>query len=299
VIYRPFRREVCANCFAYDRGRNWKLWACSNAVYFCSDDCLSMWRAHADPVTKDAWERVECWMKKAASEPEPTTANQGEPPTVAEIDEAWAAAEKTAQTIRLVATKSARRACQAVLNAPQSSDALTFLLSVVITAHTDPALYGETMLLVPASRPYRTPRLLHGHVSSFLTLLALLPDPLRAHVTAENLRGVVARDAHNSFGIWSIPEDDGAEMLGYGVWPNASFFNHSCSPTLVKDRVAREWRFITSRDVRESEELCISYIGENELKTMDTGERQAYLKHSWGFDCACTRCVRETREAQE
>ena len=49
VIYKPFKKEVCAWCFAYDRGKKWKVNVQVPAgsakdqpislAYFCGEEC--------------------------------------------------------------------------------------------------------------------------------------------------------------------------------------------------------------------------------------------------------------------
>ena len=53
VIYRAYRKEVCAWCFRYDDGRHWKVHAYRDmpgggdqklgVVVFCSDECRDNW----------------------------------------------------------------------------------------------------------------------------------------------------------------------------------------------------------------------------------------------------------------
>jgi SET domain-containing protein len=75
-----------------------------------------------------------------------------------------------------------------------------------------------------------------------------------------------------------------------GIWAASSFFNHSCAPAVEKTREGRGWRFNLCRDVTAGEELCISYLGEGELREWTYNLRQQQLKKSWGFNCACPRC---------
>jgi SET and MYND domain-containing protein len=107
-------------------------------------------------------------------------------------------------------------------------------------------------------------------------------------VTASVCRQTVARDSNNSFGIRSL-EDDGCEYFGWGVWPEASFFNHSCQPNVGKRRVGREWQFWAARDIECGEELLISYLGGDEEDLDHVGRRDRL--RVWGFDCSCSRCA--------
>lgn len=107
-------------------------------------------------------------------------------------------------------------------------------------------------------------------------------------------RALFARDAGNSFGIWQLPHADESEMFGWGVWVDASYFNHSCAPNLVKRRTGRTFSFITTRPVTVGEELCISYGSVSD----DIKARRRRLWEGWWFWCGCTRCAQEMRESE-
>jgi SET and MYND domain-containing protein len=150
--------------------------------------------------------------------------------------------------------------------------------------------------LVPDETPYPSPSDLENNVYAYLQLLALLPTDLLPHIQPKTCRTVVERDSHNSFGIRSL-DDDGDEFFGYALWPEASFFNHSCRPNVAKRRTGRTWEFWLLRDVKTDQELTISYLGgeENEL---DFAERRRRLQTTWGFECQCERCDLEDAERQ-
>jgi hypothetical protein len=293
VLFRVFRHEACPECFAYNAGRRWRVPGASGVLRLCSKPCRDGWEARVGEVGLEAWAAVEGWLAKRAA-PEPDEM-RGEPPSEADIDAAWAEAERAAAALRGEgkARRKAEQDARAQLPYP---DALFFLLTGFLTAYADPELFAATTQLVPTARPYDNEDTLRAHVAAYVVLLALAPTALRPHITAASCRALVSRDAHNSFGIWSQPEDDGAEFLGFGIWPTASFFNHSCEPSVVKRRDGRAWVFTTARDVDEGEELCISYLGHREVKEWDVTSRQNRLKNSWDFECGCTRCIREIEQ---
>ncbi|TFL00298.1 hypothetical protein BDV98DRAFT_594085 [Pterulicium gracile] len=128
----------------------------------------------------------------------------------------------------------------------------------------------------------------------------------------ETVRGVFGRDSGNAFGIWEgLGDGDGKgngggegegeggeggsghdkerEMFGWAMYVSGSYFNHSCSPNLRKRPTRRALHFITTTDVEEGEELCISYVDEKR----EVGERREGLRGSWFFECGCGRCVME------
>lgn len=92
----------------------------------------------------------------------------------------------------------------------------------------------------------------------------------------------------NSFGVFS-PADS---CIASGLYPEASFFNHSCAPNLC--RVMRSGRvacFYALRPIEKGEGLTICYteVGEN-----NTAERRRLLLDGYRFFCHCPRCGGQT-----
>lgn len=50
--------------------------------------------------------------------------------------------------------------------------------------------------------------------------------------------------------------------------------------------------FYTSQDVLIGEELCINYVDITDAALVQ--DRMAELQKEWYFECACSRCKRET-----
>ncbi|KZP21966.1 SET domain-containing protein [Athelia psychrophila] len=129
------------------------------------------------------------------------------------------------------------------------------------------------------------------------------------------IRAILSRDAANAFGIRQASPDTAPEhvaaneldsheesdMVGWGLWVDASFFNHSCSPNIKKVRIGRTLQFYTTEAVQLGEELCISYvdlepcdseeIASAEVNVKQAGDaRRKLLSNSWFFACRCPRC---------
>ncbi|RMZ79938.1 hypothetical protein DV738_g2983, partial [Chaetothyriales sp. CBS 135597] len=125
---------------------------------------------------------------------------------------------------------------------------------------------------------------------------AAVPEEAYIRASAERCQELVSRASHNAFSI--RPTNDGdqsGEFLGYGVWPEASFFNHSCRPTLRKARQGRCWSFWVDEEqgaVEAGQELTITYLGGDE-KELTAEERRKRLQDEWSFRCCCPRCVEE------
>lgn len=134
-------------------------------------------------------------------------------------------------------------------------------------------------------------------------------------ITIDNVRTILGVDPGNSFGVWEVPLMEESECLGFAVYPTASFFNHrectgpscftcawcrvsagpdvvsiDCSPNVRKEREGRTLRFVTTEDVEDEEELCISY---GHVEGMSVDERRKELAEGWYFECRCSRCVAE------
>lgn len=293
VLFREYRREVCGRCFAYDRGVEWRVRDAKRGFVFCSEECKLEWREEAGEVGCEAWATVEKLIKNRSKEDIDLVDVDAPQPRKAEWKAAWADAEKQAALVRMARlegsiTKQHRKAVQQAIARPVSCDILPLLLAAVLLRYQRPEAWEAVLGLAADSFPYKSTEELTSHTNSYLHLLAVLPVELLEFVTPMTLVTVLSRDSHNSFGIRSL-DDGGSEYFGYGVWPAASYYNHSCDPNVAKQRIGRVWKFTTARDIREGEELCITYLN-NEERELSVGKRILRLKKFWGFDCACTKC---------
>ena len=172
-------------------------------------------------------------------------------------------------------------------------DILYFLASgCFMSAASGSERVDSLLTLEDNSQVYATASL-NAHIRAYLQLLTVLPLPLLPHLRADVCHELISRASHNAFSI--RPSSDGehsGEFLGYGVWPEASFFNHWCVPNIAKERRGRRWSFYTSRDVGAGEELCITYLGGDE-KDLDVRGRRKRLHDEWGFFCDCVGCEQE------
>ncbi|KAI5205052.1 GroES-like protein [Aureobasidium subglaciale] len=303
IVYREYWKEVCAQCFKYDRGRNWKIRDAKTGHAFCSDECQVIWKK--DIVNDEAASMaIEGLGKTGQSNPSDQDYNPAynlPRPTIPEIESAWKSAEETATKIRAARlsakpSKPERRLLTQILAVPPTRDLILYQLPALLTIANSPSLWSDVLILESESAPYTSPADLELQITSYHHLLACAPLPLLEYITAENLRDLAAKSSHNVFNIWSQDLDDGgsggSECLGYGLWTAASYWNHSCGPNIWKRREGRTWKFWAERDVTEGEALCISYLGGDE-KDMTRQERRDKLKEHWKFDCACSRCQEE------
>jgi SET and MYND domain-containing protein len=225
----------------------------------------------------------------------------GDKPGEQDVLARWEEAEKIASLHRRVrsvdaavkADKGHRRAMQNVCSQPVDPDILAYLLSGMISHRQDPERWDaevETLAMDP--EPYKDNADLEAHCNAFLQLASIVPCDQLQSCTAQVCQTISNASSHNSFGIRAGGED-GEEYMGYSLYPEASYFNHSCLPNISKVRVGRTWQFRTAREVVEGEELCITYLGGDE-KDLTVGERRQRLKGVWGFECMCERCRNES-----
>jgi hypothetical protein len=89
-------------------------------------------------------------------------------------------------------------------------------------------------------------------------------------------------------------------LEGTGLFPLQATMNHHCEPnvTLLKEEAEeeRDGRVVArlTRDVAAGEELCNSYVD-----VAQTYKRRQRELREYGFECRCTRCVREAAAAAE
>lgn len=312
VIYAKYRKEVCTFCWTYCQGRTLKVKDKASSLYFCRDECLKAWE------TREGEEGLELWRtllgkvkpRKHASMSSHGTELEVEV-TEASAAEAWSKAEDKGQVIRSLRTRSGSSRTRKevaylnnALSIPINADVLSFLAAGVLY------LYRHAQVgtgVIPLNRlcsedvPYINTADLVQHVDAYIHLLVTLPFQMLPFVTVDNIYLIVSTAYNNVFSIRSIDhsnalndilvlEDPGSEILGKALVPIASFFNHSCSPNVIKARDGSTWIFRALHDVSKNEELYITYLGGDE-KSMSPGERREVLRLGWGFECGCSRCV--------
>ena len=287
VIYKQFRKEVCATCFRYDGGRKMKVGYMAGdgkeyrgLAWFCSIACKTQWEARMGEAGVEAVLAIHSALarvKKAASVGDART----KPITESEIEIAWqrAAASTPANDIRLI-------------DEEDNEDTLLFLLDGILARAREPEKWHALLSLNPTLAPYYSdPSLLASHIRIYDFLRVHLPRGSRPHAVPSTLLALITREAGNSFGIWEQDVEDDGEMLGYGTWIESSFFNHSCEPNLKKRIDGPVFDFYTLSDVDAGQDLCINYIGD--AREAPVKERQAILQKGWGFFCGCRKCARD------
>ncbi|WYZ38167.1 hypothetical protein EsH8_III_000081 [Colletotrichum jinshuiense] len=314
VLLREYRREVCGQCFGYNYGRDLSIQDQTVGFAFCSSECQMNWQQETGEVGVQAWTEVKKLAKRSKQDTEMVDIDLPRP-KAEEIAQAWEDIKVQAELIRTsrmaelagdsqdqgephimtsngvrggLITKQHRKAVQKALQQPIQADAMSFCVGGIIARYKNPRKWEHMLSLAVDSTPYSSTIDLHAFTRTYLQLLAILPLPLLPLTTPESLFLLSSRDSHNAFGIRSL-EDEGSELFGYGCWPAASYFNHSCDPNIEKRREGRAWEFRAARDIRKGEEMCITYLG-GEERSWSREKRMSTLRRNWGFDCGCKNC---------
>lgn len=340
VIYKDYRREVCAQCFAYsasdlappevNRSRVWSIkWSpegpAASAAWFCSEDCRKAWekdgtgslQVQLDAILIKA--QVASRRKGKLVDVISPSIDPKEEITQEVIDDAW-------KKIEVLAASKVQLAgfCVTLNLEDMELEIARYLASAVVCRYVSEQLHiisghdkhnssmrslwshllhlQDNELANIRERPY----ILSAHLRIYAFLCNALPKHLKPYLSS--IRDILARDTGNAFGIWDGDHRD--EMLGWGMWTSASYFNHSmspfsggfsavldltllcvgCTPNIRKIRRARTLHFETTRQVAAGEELCISYVDTDQLLE----QRRRDLRTSWFFTCSCSRCERES-----
>jgi hypothetical protein len=86
----------------------------------------------------------------------------------------------------------------------------------------------------------------------------------------------------------SLLDPDGAP-LGIGVWPLASYFNHSCRPNACIDNCGRQIRIVAIDGIAAGVEVTIAYVD----GCCPRRARREKLLRVYGFECSCARCLEQ------
>jgi len=110
--------------------------------------------------------------------------------------------------------------------------------------------------------------------------------PLEGRLNSSLMLDIFCKNRINMFGIWS----ENQSLLGYGVYPISSFYNHSCWPNIsfkTNFGGVPQLEFFTVSHIPKNGELTISYIDLLDSVT----NRRDLLKDKYFFDCQCERCL--------
>lgn len=315
TIAKPFKKEVCTNCFKYEYGSTMKskvskkIGKNTYSIFFCNDDCLKEFKSNdVNEVLLDNLIEIEKNYLQGLTKPEEEAKEPKE--LSKEYIEEWD--KVSSWESKLESMKPTKR--QNLIPRIDDSEYLEikYVIGVLfnmyrchnikISNYDFPELNPQEanqveMVLFDLlySSEYekveKYPYLLFSYINMYKFIKISCTKELQTFINLTIVRAIIGKNLSNAFGIWSEVSDpsEDKEFLGYGVYPSASYFNHSCEPNIVKTRKGATLEFTTLRDINPGEELCINY-GNYTNEPVEI--RRAQLSE-WFFDCGCTKCIRE------
>lgn len=314
VIFKPFKKEVCAYCFSYDQGKNRKVKLESpgqtkasqpayGGVHFCTPECRDLWKSEIDHdgLISKALNQIEMWHSSKRKPSQPIEMQQAT--STSTTEDLWEKAMTSASDNRHL-KKSQNTA--PILESEEYDTARMVAVALVKKYRAVKGIreqstmineWNEFSELQSNETEFLTqfPAMCSSHIKVYKFLCASMPKILQPYISAELIRNCVGREAGNAFGLWQLPLHPESECMGSNLYSIASFFNHSCDPSVYKERIGREMVFTTTRDILPDEQLYISY---GMLDNLGWEERVQQLNNQWHFICDCQRC-RTEREGGE
>lgn len=318
TIVRPFRKEVCSQCFQYFDGKTLKikLGSCDKQykdlfLYFCSDECKMKFEdddienLHLDSLLAVEKYYISGLKKKEVDYENPKGDLQAQVKTEWEKVKDWEemmSKMKPSKKLNLVPRISDSEYMEikyviGVLFKFYKYNELVLEKATSIKALESTNLEASELILFQLlqsseeQKVQKYPYLLYSYINIYKFIKITSHPLLQPFITCQNIRDIIGKNLSNAFGIWSIQiEDEDKEFFGFGVYPSASYFNHSCSPNLIKKRIDNKLTFTTTKEIASNDELCIdygNYLNENVEK------RKKELKE-WFFDCGCEKCNLES-----
>lgn len=244
TIYRVFRKEVCAECLAYAYDSNRNTWNVRYAdpetgygIWFCSERCKDAWvveeARNGCLLTKvfGTVDRMDQSMKKNAGKAKASSTHpviptgKIEETTRESLDRAWKDAELLPVTTPID-----------VLDELEL-DTARFVLSGIVKRyledsrgpeHDSDFLSWASLLDLQDNELNIHPSILESHLRVYAFLRrAALPTALGQYVEKmDTIRSILARDYGNVFGYYDKSISGDSEMLGFGLYITASYFNH-------------------------------------------------------------------------
>lgn len=306
TILYEFRKEVCHHCWTYTYGETCKVRLdpanypvkgrkfTGAGLWFCSQDCMNTFTMQ--PASEElvrSFDELQHGFQTVAKRPQ---IEMLIPDSVDDemIDSAWE--EVAVWESQISKTKKSKWMNQA----PKINEE-DYIMARFVTQALHYLMFSEDHQTLEIfshlqsnerSKIKEFPVLLTSQVNTYKFLFVMLPPPLKELLTIDKFRQILGAEYGNAFGIWqqTVTSEENREYLGYALFPQASYFNHSCSPNLVKIRVDNRMHFVTKSDIKLNEQLCIEY---GDVSAFGIKERQEELQKNWFFKCGCSRCVIE------
>lgn len=320
TILRDFRKEVCTHCFEYLGGKTLKsrFQRKNVALYFCTEECKEAFEEsdNGGLLLGCLLDIEENYVKGLKMPEVPLRAPERGPNNenlLREIASEWDLVLVWEQ--KLAQMKPSKRASFIPKLSENEYLEVRYLVGVLCRMHQQkkrPVLLGtgffndlsalqkgqldlayfDMLQSNDTDKILKYPYLLYAYINIYKFLKAGAPEVLQPYIRQTSIKNIIGRYLSNAFGIWSdveSPETEDREFFGFGVFPSASFFNHSCGPNMVKKRSNNSFSFTALRDIEAGEELCINY---GYSTTEKVEERRKHLEE-WFFVCQCKKCLSE------
>lgn len=323
-ISYEFRKEVCHYCFLYNRGERMKTKLKMQnlpennderfslnkknfdgaGLWFCSELCLENYVRIPNILELiNCYQLLQSWFKimtkSKKTKSEAKTEENLNNNTIDEkiIEQAWH--DVRVNWIPMVdKTKPTKRSRYLTRISEEEYACCRFIAETIFKLkYLDPNTYAMKSFMGLQSNEIpkisRFPILLPFQITVFKTLKILLPENYRELLTISLFRHILGSEYANSFGIWEDGESyDSRELLGYWMFPQASYFNHTCKPNITKSKSGRAMLFTLNRDVSEGDELNIDY---SDVLSLPVVQRRQFLNDNWFFLCQCESCLSDLK----
>ncbi|KAI5953354.1 SET6 [Candida jiufengensis] len=276
TITKPFKKEVCNYCFKYDNGQIMKSKISSSSgkesIYFCSDECITNFLNQDDDNNKILLQNLLAvernyllGLKKPEDELKEPQGDLNE-----QIKLEWEKVDKWNKELTLL------KETQKLQKIPRIDESeyleIKYVVHVLFNMYKyksspqqDPMklemILFDILQSTEIEKYHKYPYLLYSYINMYKFIKLTCTKELKPYITPTTVRSIIGKNLSNAFGIWShtLTQNEDKEFLGFAVYPSASFFNHSCSPNILKIRNKQDIRFETTREILPNEELCISY----------------------------------------
>lgn len=305
--------RICAWCLKYNAYEPWTLSIneCPD-LNFCRETCKIRWYGEYGSDGLEAYTAVKKFLQKRRNEHAVVEETELKPGDIKKVGtprlrfmfdtksrypKTWQEVEE--QVMRILAYRKGLSPHSDVRKKAKNQlvidpECMMLILDGLLCRSTSKWLKIDTL---KANEPWRDAYTLAGATRAYLHLNCVLPLELleKGHLTRRLVERILAVDAANSFGV-NQPSAD--KIIARGIWADASFFNHSCSPNLSRCRYGRRRVFKAKRDISEGEELCIAYLKALDPRSSDVSKRRMTLLGTLGFVCQCTSCKEEAETSQ-
>lgn len=320
TIIKQFRKEVCTTCFTYQEGKTLKFKLSKQlpkqvySLYFCTQQCLQQFvNDDIDEILTTTLLNVEKYYTKGLKNGDPPIKEPPKENLWETIDLEWKNVDLWESSIEHLPNHKLLNHLPIISDSDYTEIKYIFgilfqqfkfnHIEILSTKYyhqlNDQELKKFDLKIFDILQSNELPKvekypyLLYSYINIYKFIRIIAPIEFSSFVSPQNIKRIIGSNLSNAFGIWSNsnnPQED-KEYYGFGVYPCASFFNHSCDPNLIKMRVNNKLVFKTKRKIEPGEELCIDY---GNYLDEDVLIRQSQLKE-WFFDCGCTKCYADLR----